>query len=92
MWYCSYSGGYTYQLTPQDLAREQKAFEPGPGVSTHTTTTTTTTTTTITTTTTTTTTYYYYILYYYYCYLSQRLATKGINDTIQTAIFSTFIL
>ena len=30
------SGGYTYQLTPQDLAREQKAFEPGPGVSTHT--------------------------------------------------------
>ena len=28
------SGRYTYQLTPQDLAREQKAFEPG--VSAHT--------------------------------------------------------
>ena len=27
------SGSYSYKLTPFDLAKEQKAFEPGQGVS-----------------------------------------------------------
>ena len=27
------SGGYSYKLTPEDIAREQSAFEPAPDVS-----------------------------------------------------------